>query len=303
MELSLHRLKLLSELERRGTVTAAAGALSYTVSAVSQQLAQLERDAGTTLFEKNGRRIVLTEAGVVLVRHARHILAAVEDAGNAMEAARHGVAATVTAGVWASVAAGLLPTALRLLAERHPGVDVYTRELAPEETAGAVRDGTLDLAFVIDYSSYPIPLAPRLDQRVICMESMHVAVPPGTVEGDTVALAELADQPWILSGPRSQFGRAVRMACREAGFDPAVRHEVGEQSTALSMVAAGLGVTMVSDLGLQLLPEGLDIVSVEEDFSRTVSVVSRSRDADRASLDAVVTASLDAAAELGLTTP
>ncbi|MBB0994403.1 LysR family transcriptional regulator, partial [Dietzia sp. SLG510A3-40A3] len=142
MEPSLHRLRLLAELERRSTVTAVAAALGYTVSAVSQQLSLLEREAGTPLFEKRGRGLALTEAGLILAGHARTILSAVEDAGHAMESARAGVGTNLTAGVWASVAVTLLPAGMRILARDHPGIVVRTRELAPEDTTGAVRDGS-----------------------------------------------------------------------------------------------------------------------------------------------------------------
>src|SRR5699024_12198642 len=98
MEVSLHRLKLLVELQRRGTVTSAAAALNYTVSAVSHQLALLEREVGSTLFDRRGRRIVLTDAGILLASHARAILAAVDDAGHARESARARVGTTLTAG-------------------------------------------------------------------------------------------------------------------------------------------------------------------------------------------------------------
>src|SRR5215467_8207150 len=105
MELSLHRLRMLRELRRRGTVTAAAASLHYTASAVSQQLAQLERDVGAKLFERLGRRVLLTE-------HAEEILGSVERATLALEEAQGTMSARLTAGVWASVASGLLPTAL-----------------------------------------------------------------------------------------------------------------------------------------------------------------------------------------------
>lgn len=299
MDLSLHRLKLLRELARRGTVTAAAQALNYTVSAVSQQLALLERDAGTTLFEKRGRRVVLTEAGVVLAEHADEILAAVDRAGVALEAARGGMSATLTAGVWASVAAGLLPRALNILQKEQPGIEVLTKELAPEDTAGAVRDGDLDFSFVIDYSNYPMPWIPQLTRQVVAVEQMHAALPPHTYDR-SVTLVDLAEFPWVLSGPRSHFGQAVRMACRSAGFDPKIRHEVGEQPTALAMVAAGLGVTLVSDLGLYLLPKGVDIVPLDDQFFRTVSVAHRTTGEVRASLQWVIGAVADAARDLGL---
>lgn len=305
MELSLHRLKLLRELRRRGTVTAAADSLNYTVSAVSQQLALLERDAGTPLFEKRGRRMILTEAGVVLAEHAEEILASVDRAAVAMETARSGLSARLTAGVWASVAAGLLPPALAILARDHPEIEVLTRELAPEETAGAVRDGALDFSFVIDYSNYPMPWDPLLSRSMIARERMYAALAPGSSlavspEAISLPLAALARAPWILSGPRSHFGKAARQACREAGFDPVIRHEVGEQATALSMVASGMGVTLVSDLGLSLMPEEITIVPLEDPFFRTVSVAHHASTTPRMSVYAVIEALRDAADALGL---
>lgn len=300
MEPSLHRLRLLHELERRGTVTAVAAALGYTVSAVSQQLSLLEREAGTPLFEKRGRRIALTEAGIVLAGHARTILSAVEDAGHAMEAARAGVGTTLTAGVWASVASTLLPAGIRILSRDHPGISVRTRELAPEDTTGAVRDGSLDLSFVLDYSSYAMADVPDLVRVPIARESLHAVVPRDSAGTATTSLADLASAPWVLAHPRSHFGRAVRLACREAGFEPDVRHEAGEQSTALALVAAGLGVTLVSDLALSTYPSDVAVLPLTDGLTRTVSLTYRRRDARRRPLRAFVSAFTDAAREVGL---
>lgn len=300
MEPSLHRLRLLHELERRGTVTAVAAALDYTVSAVSQQLALLEREAGTPLFERRGRGLVLTDAGLVLAGHARTILAAVDDAGHAMESARDGGATTLTAGVWASVATTLLPAGLTVLGREHPEISVRTRELAPEDTTGAVRDGSLDLSFVLDYSSYPMARVPDLVRVPIAVEALHAVVPAGSIRADEVSLADLADAPWVIAGPRSHFGRAVRIACREQGFDPEVHHEAGEQSTALALVAAGLGVTLASDLGLITAPGGVDVLPLTESPTRTVSVTYRERDTRRRQLQAFVEAFRAGAREVGL---
>ena len=300
MEPSLHRLRLLDELDRRGTVTAVAAALDYTVSAVSQQLALLEREAGTPLYERRGRGIALTEAGVILAAHARTILAAVEDAGHAMESARDGLHTTLNAGVWASVATTLLPAGMRVLARDHPGIDVRSRELAPEDTTGAVRDGSLDLSFVLDYSSYSMAHVPELTRVPIAVEALHVVAPRGSIGADRVSLAELAGQPWVLAHPRSHFGRAVRIACREAGFDPEVRHVAGEQSTAVALVSAGLGVTLASDLGLRTADAEVDVVPLTDTFTRTVSIVFRERDARRQPMHAFVAAFREAAIEAGL---
>lgn len=303
MEVSLHRLKLLRELRYRGTVTAVATALHYTTSAVSQQLAALEKEVGAELYVRHGRRVHLTEAGLTLAGHAESILEAVESAGNAIESLRDGMTATLTAGVWASVAAGLLPRGLELLAERSPGISVRSVELAPEASSDAVRDGTLDLAFVIDYTNYPMPRTQHLERRPIAAERIYVAAPEGRIESEQVELGELADSAWILSDSRSHFGRAVRLACRSAGFDPEVHHEVGEQSTALALVAAGLGVTLVSDLAALRLRPGIELTPLAGDFERNLSITFRSRDAERAALREFLDCMVAAAGQIGLQPP
>ncbi|MGV9292442.1 MULTISPECIES: LysR family transcriptional regulator [Amycolatopsis] len=303
MELSLHRLRMLRELHRRGTVTAAAAALHYTASAVSQQLAQLERDVGAKLFERLGRRVQLTELGILLTEHAEEILGSVERATLALEEAQGSMSARLTAGVWASVASGLLPTALTALAADYPGIQVRTKELAPEATADAVRDGSLDLSFVIDYSDAPMEWSDGLERAVVAVERMHAAVPAGALPAATVPLDALAEHPWILASPKSHFGRAIRIACQRHGFQPKINHEVEEQSTAMAMVGAGLGVTLVSDLGLRLLrPPGIDVVALAPPLLRTVSIAYRRTEIRRPALHLVIAAVQKAAAELGLGT-
>ncbi|MGC5627649.1 LysR family transcriptional regulator [Georgenia sp. Z1344] len=300
MEVSLRRLRMLRELRRRGTVTAVADALHYSASGVSQQLAQLEREVGATLVERHGRRVQLTELGLLLTDHADDILDAVERATTALESAQGGVTARLTVGVWASVAAGLLPSALAALAAAHPGIEVRSVELVPEDTAGAVSDGSLDLSFVIDYSDYPMARDPGLTVVPVAVERLQAAVPAGTFTAPTVALAALADQPWILAGRRSHFGSAVRIACHRSGFEPAARHEVEEQATALAMVAGGLGVTLVSDLATFQVPDGVDIVPLTEPVMRTVSIAYRTTTTRRPSLELVIDAVRTAASEKGL---
>lgn len=301
MDLSLARLRMLRELHRRGTITAAAAALHYTASAVSQQLAQLERDVGTRLFERRGRGVQLTDLGTVLAEHAEEILAAVERATQALEEAGGSVTAKITAGVWASVASGLLPDALNTLADTHPGILVRTIELAPESTAAAVRDGALDLSFVLDYSNYPMTWDRGLERAIIAVERIYAAVPAGAVPTASVTLAELSEHPWILAPTRAHFGHAARLAFQSAGLRPRIDHEVEEQSTAMAMVAAGLGVTLVSDLGLALRPPGVDIVALgDATLTRTVSLAYRTNSARRAALLLVVDAVRTAAIEKGL---
>ena len=141
---------------------------------------------------------------------------------------------------------------------------------------------------------------PDLARLPVAVESLRAVVPRGSIPAGEVSLTDLAGAPWVIAHPRSHFGRAVRIACREAGFDPEVRHEAGEQSTALALVAAGLGVTIASDLGLVTTPEGVDVLPLVESPTRTVSVTFRERDTRRRQLRAFVDAFAEAADLMGL---
>src|SRR5699024_7329209 len=139
-----------------------------------------------------------------------------------------------------SVASGLVTPALGMLASEHPGIEVRTVELAPESTAEAVRDGSLDFSFVIDYTNYPMAWDPGLGRGVVAVERHYVAVPAGSIPGTAVALIDLREHAWIVVGSRSHLGKALRLACRRQGFEPLMMLAVEEQSTALAMVAGGL---------------------------------------------------------------
>lgn len=300
MELALPRLRMLRELTRRGTVTEAAAALHYTASAVSQQLNLLEREVGAPLFERVGRRVRLTELGWVLAGHAEDILAAEERAKVALEEAQGAVAAYLAVGVFATVAAGLIPDVLSRLAPGYPGLRVVTTEVAPEAALAAVRHGDLDLSFVLDYAEAPMPTEANLQLTPVAAEHLYVAAPEGYFAPDAeIELAELGEARWILSGPQSHFGIAVRAACRRAGFEPLVAHQVAEQATAMTMVSAGLGVTLVSDLGLAFQPHGVRILPLREELTRRIMLISRVNALRRPALRVFLDAVHESAAALG----
>src|SRR6476646_4254206 len=129
--LELRRLRLLRERHERGTVAAVADALQYTPSAVSQQLAVLEREAGVPLLERTGRRVTLTPAGTVLVRHAETVLAALEDATAALAAARTELSGPLRIGAFPTAVRTLLTDALVALGRDHPGLELMVTELDP----------------------------------------------------------------------------------------------------------------------------------------------------------------------------
>jgi DNA-binding transcriptional LysR family regulator len=294
MELNLTRLRMLREVAHRGSITAAAQSLSYSPSGVSQQVAALEHEVGAALLERVGRGIRLTEVGRVLAGHAEIILDAESTAVAALVSARNSFAERLKVGVFATVAAGLLPAVITALEVNHPELEIETREVDPEDAIADIRLGHLDLAFLIDYPDASEPWPASLGVVKIGSEDFQVATPAGQLDNHRPRLSDLADLDWIISGPETYYGRAVRTACARAGFEPRIKHQVNEQATALAMVAAGLGITLMSELGRTFVPDGVETYPLQRGPRRHLLIAlqpsSQGRPAIRAFIDTVLRA-------------
>ncbi|MEU6977377.1 MULTISPECIES: LysR substrate-binding domain-containing protein [unclassified Streptomyces] len=261
--LDVRRLRLLRELALRGTIAAVAEALSFTPSAVSQQLATLEREAGVPLLERTGRRVRLTPAGEKLVRHAEAVLERLELASAELAEARSGPAGPLRIGAFPTATRTIVPGALVLLAARHPALEPMVSEVDPAAVAHALRAGDLDVALVHGYDLVPAALEPGLAEEPLCEEAMFLATHApshGPAEGPDAGLAVLApwhDAPWIVSAPDTLCRAVTERVCRAAGFAPRVRHQVDEFATVLAFVAAGQGVAVVPQLGALAPPPGV----------------------------------------------
>src|ERR1700727_687324 len=153
--IDVRRLRLLFELSRRGTITAVAEALAYTPSAVSQQLAALEREAGVPLLERAGRRVALNPAGALLARYAESVIAGLEEACAALAATRDTLAGPLRIGAFPSAARVILPPALIALGRDHPALELMVTELDPVAVPDALRTGALDVALTFTYDYVP----------------------------------------------------------------------------------------------------------------------------------------------------
>lgn len=291
------QLKALVELARCGTMTAAAAALSYTPGAVSQQIAALERATGVELVRRVGRRVELTDAAHTLVAHAGRILEAQAEAAAALERTRGEVSARLRLGVFGTAAAAFLPPALRHLRERHPGVRVVSQEVDVDQAYTEVSAGRVDLALGLDYPDAPIARDTALDLVRLQSERFSLALPSSRPAPPApLALADAADLDWILPAQGTYYGHAIRTACRRAGFEPRVVHEVTDTATSLAMVGAGLGVAPVTELMLRLRSEGVRPVPLRDVVERHVVVACRASARDRPSVAALVDALRQSAA-------
>ncbi|MGI5346930.1 LysR substrate-binding domain-containing protein [Streptomyces sp. CA-250714] len=289
MEWTSAQLRSLVELTRRGTVTAVAQALGYTPGGVSQQIAALEKSTGMELLRRVGRRVELTDAGMTLARHAERILATEAEAVEALERTRTEVSGTLRVGLFTTAAAEILPPALRRARELHPGLTVRSRDMDVDDVYDAVAGGAVDLALGLDYPDVPIPRDSALCVLRLSRERFSLAVPAGAMTGRrTVSLAEAGELGWILPPADSYYGRAVLTACRRAGFEPRVLHEVTDTAATLALVETGVGVSVVTDLMLRLRASRIDVIGLRETMERHIVVVFRSSARHRPTVAALV---------------
>ena len=247
--LDVRRLRLLRDLARLGTIAAVAEAHTYTPSAVSQQLAALQREAGVPLLKRTGRGVALTPAGSALVDHAETVLAALEAASATLAAAREGLHGTVRVGAFPTAVHTLLPAALVRLVRDHPGLDLMVVELDPAVMSEALREDRLDVALLHDYDLAPVDPDPAVESSPLLEETVFLAV-PGTAEiaeGDLVA--GFRDADWIVGAPGTLCHTVALRTCQAAGFTPRVRHHVDDFTSVLALVAAGQGVALIPQLG------------------------------------------------------
>jgi DNA-binding transcriptional LysR family regulator len=257
--LEVRRMRILREVAARGGISAAAEALGYTHSAVSQQLQALERECGTPLLRRRGRGVALTDAARVLVDHTEPVLAALERAEAALAASAHGVAGRMRVGSFPTANRAILPGALAALRTDHPDLEVALQELEPDDSLPALKIGDLDLALGHEYDL----LAPRRDASLHRIEL--VSEPIFVVGGpDGVTLRDFADVDWILPAPDSACAEQVQRACHAAGFQPRAIASTGDFSVATALAEAGAGVTLVPRLGLPDRPVAASVRPVTD---------------------------------------
>lgn len=296
--LDLERLRALHAVATYGSVSAAADVLHVTTSAVSQQLAKLERETGQKLLERKGRGVRLTDAAELLVDHADRILSLVERAQADLEAHRGAVVGQVTLAAYPTAARGLLPAALRRLRADHPGLRVRLREEDPLQSVPLLLRGDLDMAVVQDWNNAPLPVPEGLHRGTICDDVADVAVPADhpLAGRERVELKELAGDAWISSTPGSICCDWLTTTLRSIGAEPRIDHMAYEFATQLALVAAGLGNTILPRMGRCDVPEGVRLIELETPLIRRVYALWRGETARRPALRATLEA-LRAAAE------
>jgi DNA-binding transcriptional LysR family regulator len=289
--LDLRRLRLLRELNERGTIAAVADALQFTPSAVSQQLAMLERETGVRLLERAGRGVRLTDAALVLVEHAEALIERSALAEADLAAAAGTVMGRGRIAGFQSVLVQIALPAIAALARDAPRLRCEVVEAEPEQALPALALGDLDLVLGDEWPHQPWRLPPGLERHELLRDPVRVVLPAGH---PATALADLAGEPWVTALPGLAWEEMTRRTCRElGGFEPDIRHRANDATIALALVAAGQAVTLLPELPLAGHEHAVDVLPLAG-VSRAIFAVTRAADAARPSTQALLAAVRDA---------
>ena len=262
--LDVRRMRVLREVAACGSFSAAAESLAYTQSAVSQQIAALEREAGTTLVERGARGVRMTDAGRALVEHADVILARLDDAEAELEAISGLRSGRIRVVAFPSAGATLIPPAIARFRAAHPDIELSLRPGEPDEGLAMLRAGEADVALSIETpGSCAAPpegiiLEPLLDDH------MYAVLPAGhrLAARRRVRLEDLAGESWILGSSTDECpdARIVLQACAGAGFEPDVAFQNDDYQAIQGFIAAGVGISLIPELALATVRD--DVVAL-----------------------------------------
>ncbi|GAA4438946.1 LysR family transcriptional regulator [Actinokineospora soli] len=297
--LDVRRLQVLRAVVNSGSVTAAATNLGYTPSAISQQIAALERETGVALLERNGRGVRPTAAGMLLTEHAAHVGTRLADAETALADLRAGITGRVAVRYFSTAGVALVPPALARVRREHPGVRVDLKLIDPEDPLIEVERGKADLAIFIHRTTRPV--SPGVRTFHLLDDPYQAVLPRGhrLAAKRVLDLADLADEPWV-SGewpPHGPCSRILFDACAAAGFSPDVVVESEDYASAQGFVAAGLGIAVIPRMGLGSRHPGVVVRRLRKpEPVRVIHAAVRESSSEHPAVVGLLTALRDAAA-------
>lgn len=287
-DLDVGRLRLLREVGLRGSIAAAARSVGLTASAVSQQITALERETGLALLDRSPRGVALTGAGRLLAERTGELLAVLEATRADVERLTGTVGGRVTISAVASAAATFVSAAAMALRADAPELDVVVAAAEPATSIGRLLAGDAELAVVDEYDGVPLALPEGMSSTPLGDEPLVLVHPRG--QRVPRSLARLGEQRWVLPPEDAACGRAVRVACRAAGFEPDVGWETDDMLLLARAVADGHGISLLPRRSVAPDVDGLTLRPVEPGMHRRLVAVTRASVAPRPSVQLVIDA-------------
>jgi DNA-binding transcriptional LysR family regulator len=258
-------------------MAAVAQALFLTPSAVSQQISQLEDELGIQLTERQGRGVRLTPAGEVLVAHAERILVVLDEAKSDLAVIKREIAGVLRVAAFPTVAAALLPQAIKALQGNYPLLKIVFHELEPADGLAALGSWNADVAFIDNLAGRLDGKHKNVDQVPLVDDALYVLLPKGhrLARRPTLSVAELKDECWALDSAVSFYGEFILDLCRRAGFEPQVNAHCRGFEVVRAMVASGCSISMIPGLRLAHDLPGVSAVSLRPAARRQIAVAFR----------------------------
>lgn len=279
LALDVNRLRVLSVVADAGSLTSAARILGVTPSAISQQLATLEREVGVTLVERTSTGVVPTAAGDLLVSRIRQIADLLEESRAQAQSGTGAATGRVAVSAVASAAITFVSDAVSDLAQTHADLRVVVHTNEPSESLTAVSSGRVEIAVVDEYDHVPLPLPDDLQSVPLCSDKLVVVSPEGYFAAQgPVRMTSLRDAAWVMPPASAACGQAVRTACRAAGFEPDVRWESDDMLALEAAIAAGHGIAVLPNLAVRQNPAAVEVRALHRPSMRRrlILVVRRS---------------------------
>ncbi|NLT27132.1 MAG: LysR family transcriptional regulator [Microbacteriaceae bacterium] len=250
-------LTTLVAVLRTGSFAGAARELGYTGSAVSQQIAALERETGLQLFDRDARGIRPTAIADQLQASAHDVFAAIASFDERVRSLGEGGSGLVRLGSFPTASRQFVPSALAEFVRSRPGVELELDEGEPDDLVPRLVEREIDLALAYQYDLVPASWPRSLTRLPLLSEQLVAFVPPGhPASGRGIELAELADETWIATRDGSHCAQALERACATAGFEPRIRYRSNNYSVVASFVRSGLGVAVIPALAALSLSDG-----------------------------------------------
>lgn len=277
--LNLQRLKILQELAAKKTLAATAESFFMSPSAISQQLAVLEREAGVELLVKEGRGVRLTDAAIDLVSNSEAIFSAIEKAEAQLIGAGKGLQGTIRISAFPTAARGITIPMATFFTKAYPNLRLRILDYEPEEALPALSAGDIDIALYYEWNL--LPSIPPMGVRTwdILVESVYLALPVGhelAKQNRPIAVSELAQEDWIVGREATSMMTLVTAATAQAGYNPRIRVQSMDFEVILAAVSAGLGIALVPPMGFIRATTGVTYRRLKDfEVHRTIKVAVR----------------------------
>lgn len=257
--LDVRRLQALASVAEHGSFSEAAGALHLTQSAISQQIAALEKETGHQLLIRSRGGVVPTPAGQILIERTADIVSSLREAEDELAAMSELRSGRLRMAAFPSVGATLMPMAITRFRDQYPGVELSLIEAEPASSLPPLRAGQIDLALAFNYPGVPSDSGEGLERHHLFTEPLFLAIPaehPLSAH-EALDLRELGGETWLAGARDGICNAMVHRACNEAGFQPQVSFESDDDSVLLGLVAAGVGITLMPRLCVRRAPKGV----------------------------------------------